>query len=170
MQLFDLSGKVAIVTGGNGGIGLGMAKGLAAAGASIVVAARNQEKNAVAVGELEALGVKAVAVAVDVADEASCGAMVQATLDRFGRVDILVNNAGTNLRKQPQEYTLEEWRMILETNLTSAFTCSQAAALRTAQSTARYSARSTPNSRRACNSDVFSLATWINTAALSRSG
>jgi 2-deoxy-D-gluconate 3-dehydrogenase len=127
VQLFDLSGKVAIVTGGNGGIGLGMAKGLAAAGASIVVAARDQGKSAVAVGELEALGAKAVAVAVDVTDEASCRAMVQAAVQRLGRVDILVNNAGTNVRKQPQEYSLEEWHMILETNLTSAFMCSQAA-------------------------------------------
>jgi 2-deoxy-D-gluconate 3-dehydrogenase len=122
-----LGGRVAIVTGGNGGIGLGMAKGLAAAGASIVVAARDQEKSATAVGELEALGAKAAALAVDVTSEASCRAMVEQTVERFGRLDILVNNAGTNIRKQPDEYTLEEWRMVIETNLTSAFVCSQAA-------------------------------------------
>jgi 2-deoxy-D-gluconate 3-dehydrogenase len=127
VRLFDLSGRVAIVTGGNGGIGLGMAKGLAAAGASIAVAARDQEKSAAAVSELEALGARAVAVAVDVTDEASCRAMVDQTAERFGRLDILINNAGTTIRKQPDEYTLEEWRMVLETNLTSAFTCSQAA-------------------------------------------
>jgi 2-deoxy-D-gluconate 3-dehydrogenase len=127
MKLFDLSGRVAIVTGGNGGIGLGMAKGLAEAGASIVVAARDQEKSAVAVGELEALGAEAAALAVDVTDEGSCRAMVDQAVRRFGRLDILVNNAGTNIRKQPDEYTLEEWRLILETNLTSAFACSQAA-------------------------------------------
>jgi 2-dehydro-3-deoxy-D-gluconate 5-dehydrogenase len=127
VRLFDLSGRVAIVTGGNGGIGLGMAKGLAAAGAAVVVAARDQEKSAAAVGELEALGAKAAALAVDVTDEASCRAMVDQTAARFGRLDVLVNNAGTNLRKQPEEYSLEEWRMILETNLTSAFMCSQAA-------------------------------------------
>ncbi|MGH6904205.1 MAG: SDR family NAD(P)-dependent oxidoreductase [Geminicoccaceae bacterium] len=126
VKLFDLSGRVAIVTGGNGGIGLGMAKGLAAAGAAVVVAARDQEKSAAAVAELEGQGAKAVAVALDVTDAASCRAMVDQTVTRFGRLDVLVNNAGTNVRKQPEEYTLEEWRMILETNLTSAFTCSQA--------------------------------------------
>ena len=127
MQLFDLTGRVAIVTGGNGGIGLGMARGLATAGAAIVVAARDERKSAEAVRELEGLGAEAMAVRVDVTEEASCRAMVQATLDRFGRLDVLVNNAGTNIRKQPQEYTLEEWHLILETNLTSAFACSQAA-------------------------------------------
>jgi 2-deoxy-D-gluconate 3-dehydrogenase len=125
VRLFDLSGRVAIVTGGNGGIGLGMAKGLAEAGAAVVVAGRDREKSAAAVAELEGLG-KAVAVPVDVTDEASCRAMVQAAVERFGRLDILVNNAGTNVRKQPEEYSLEEWHLILETNLTSAFTCSQA--------------------------------------------
>jgi len=126
VRLFDLSGRVAIVTGGNGGIGLGMAKGLAEAGAAVVVAGRDREKSAAAVAELEGLGGEAVAVAVDVTDEASCRAMVQAAVERFGRLDILVNNAGTNVRKQPEEYSLEEWHLILETNLTSAFTCSQA--------------------------------------------
>ena len=127
MQLFDLTGRVAIVTGGNGGIGLGMARGMAEAGAAIVVAARDEAKSVEAVRELEGLGAQAVAVRVDVTQEASCRAMVQSTLDQFGRLDILVNNAGTTIRKQPQEYTLEEWHLILETNLTSAFACSQAA-------------------------------------------
>jgi 2-dehydro-3-deoxy-D-gluconate 5-dehydrogenase len=127
VQLFDLTGRVAIVTGGNGGIDLGMARGLAAAGAAIVVAARDEAKSVEAVRELEGLGARAVAVRVDVTQEASCRAMVQSTLDRFGRLNVLVNNAGTNIRKQPQEYTLEEWHLILETNLTSAFACSQAA-------------------------------------------
>jgi len=127
MKLFDLSGRVAIVTGGNGGIGLGMAKGLAEAGASIMVAGRNAEKSASAVNELEALGAKAAAVDVDVTSEASCRSMVRAALARFGRLDILINNAGTNIRKQPHEYALSEWQVVLETNLTSAFVCSQAA-------------------------------------------
>jgi 2-deoxy-D-gluconate 3-dehydrogenase len=127
VQLFDLTDRVAIVTGGNGGIGLGMARGLATAGAAVVVAARDEAKSAEAVRELEGLGARAVAVAADVTEEAACRAMVQSTLDRFGRLDVLVNNAGTNIRKQPQEYTLEEWHLILETNLTSAFACSQAA-------------------------------------------
>ena len=127
MKLFDLTGRVAVVTGGNGGIGLGMAKGLAQAGAALVVAARDEDKNVAAVRELEGLGARASAVRVDVTDEASCRAMVQAAVDRFGRLDVLVNNAGTNIRKQPEAYTLEEWHLILETNLTSAFMCSQAA-------------------------------------------
>ena len=127
MKLFDLSGRVAIVTGGNGGIGLGMARGLAAAGAAVVVAARDADKSRAAVGELEALGARALAVPVDVTSESSCRALVQTTQERFARLDILVNNAGTNVRKQPEDYRLEEWQMILATNLTSAFMCCQAA-------------------------------------------
>jgi 2-deoxy-D-gluconate 3-dehydrogenase len=127
MKLFDLTGRVAVVTGGNGGIGLGMARGLAQAGAAVVLAGRNTDKSTGAVKELEALGAKAAMVKVDVTSEASCREMVQKTVDRFGRLDILVNNAGTNIRKQPQEYTLDEYRAVLDTNLTSAFACSQAA-------------------------------------------
>jgi 2-dehydro-3-deoxy-D-gluconate 5-dehydrogenase len=127
MKLFDLKGRVAIVTGGNGGIGLGIARGLAQAGATIAVAARNADKSAAAVRDLEALGAKAIAVKVDVRDEAWCRAMVGQVVARFGRLDILVNNAGTNIRKPPQDYALAEWREVLDTNLTSAFVCSQAA-------------------------------------------
>lgn len=127
MRLFDLAGRVAVVTGGNGGIGLGMARGLAEAGAEIVVAGRNEDKNAAAVAELEKLGAAAIQVIVDVTDEQSCHGMVTAAVARFGRLDILINNAGTNIRKQPEEYTLEEWHTVIETNLTSAFVCSRAA-------------------------------------------
>jgi 2-deoxy-D-gluconate 3-dehydrogenase len=127
MRLFDLSGKVAIVTGGNGGIGLGMAKGLAEAGAAVVVAGRNEAKNAEAVAELARLGARAIAVRVDVTSEESCRAMVAKTVQELGRLDILINNAGTNIRKRPEAYSLEEWHTILETNLTSAFVCSVAA-------------------------------------------
>lgn len=127
MKLFDLSGRVAIITGGNGGIGLGMARGMASAGAHVVVAARNRDKSAKAVKELEALGSRALAVETDVAREASVNALIEATVGQFGRLDILVNNAGTNIRKSPEEYSLEEWRLVLDTNLTSAFLCSKAA-------------------------------------------
>ncbi len=127
MTLFDLSGRVAIITGGNGGIGLGMARGLASAGASVVVAGRNEAKNAAAVAELETLGSRAAAVEVDVTSEASCQAMIRAAVERFGRLDILINNAGTNIRKAPEEHSLAEWNIVIETNLTSAFMCSQAA-------------------------------------------
>ena len=127
MNMFTLSGKVAVVTGGNGGIGLGMARGLAQAGASIVVAGRNAQKSAQAVKELQALGAKAIALEVDVTDEQSCCQLITDAVSKMGRLDILVNNAGTNIRKQPQEYSIAEWRQVLDTNLTSAFVCSNAA-------------------------------------------
>ena len=127
MKLFDLTERVAIVTGGNGGIGLGMARGLAEAGAAVIVAGRDQAKGGQAVRELQALGAKAAFVAVDVKSESSCRAMVRAAAHEFGRLDILVNNAGTNIRKRPEEYALEEWRTLLEINLTGAFACCQAA-------------------------------------------
>lgn len=92
--LFDLAGTAALVTGGNGGIGRGIALGLAGAGASVMVAARDAEKSAAVVGELRAVGVRAEAVACDVLDSASIETAVQATVDAFGRLDILVNNAG----------------------------------------------------------------------------
>ena len=127
MTLFDLIGRVAVVTGGNGGIGLGMARGLAAAGAAVAVAARNTEKGEAAVAELAASGAGSAFIALDVADEGSCRAMVEKTLARFGQLDILVNNAGTSVRKPPESYTAAEWRMVLDTNLTGALFCSQAA-------------------------------------------
>jgi 2-deoxy-D-gluconate 3-dehydrogenase len=127
MNLFDLSGRVAIVTGGNGGIGLGMAEGLAAAGAAVVVAARNREKSATAVAALRKLGGESAFVAFDVAKPASCRAMVAEVLDRFGRLDILVNNAGMSIRKPPETYEDAEWQQVLDTNLNGAFACCQAA-------------------------------------------
>ena len=127
MNLFDLAGRVALVTGGNGGIGLGMATGLAGAGASVMVAGRNQAKNKAAVRELEKLGAKAAAVEADLVKEAGCRAIVESTLERFGRLDILINNAGTNIRKRPEEVSLAEWQTVMDTNLTSAFVASQAA-------------------------------------------
>ena len=127
MPLWDLQGTVAIVTGGNGGIGLGMAEGLSAAGATVVIAARNADKSEAAVESILATGGRASAIAVDVTDEADCQAMVASTLNAYGRLDILINNAGINIRKRPEDYTLTEWQQILQTNLTSAFLCAQAA-------------------------------------------
>ena len=124
--MFDLTGKVAIVTGGNGGIGFGMARGLAKVGARVVVAARNQEKSDAAVRELRALGSDSLAIPADVADERSVDALVKKTMNHCGRLDILINNAGTNVRKPPNELTLDEWHQVLDTNLTSAFLCSRA--------------------------------------------
>jgi 2-deoxy-D-gluconate 3-dehydrogenase len=123
---FDLSGKVAVVTGGNGGIGLGMARGLAEAGADIAVVARNGAKSDAAVAELRQHGVRAIPVTTDVTDKAAVAAMVERVCSELGRVDILVNNAGINIRKAPQALELEEWDRVIATNLTSAFLCSQA--------------------------------------------
>jgi 2-deoxy-D-gluconate 3-dehydrogenase len=125
--LFDLAGKVALVTGGNGGIGLGIARGFAQAGANIVVAGRNAEKNAAAVAELVAIGVQAQALEVDVADEAACRAMPSAAAERFGRLDILVNNAGIARGGPPATLSIADWRAVLDTNLTAALVASQAA-------------------------------------------
>ncbi|MGH7386490.1 MAG: SDR family NAD(P)-dependent oxidoreductase, partial [Candidatus Rokuibacteriota bacterium] len=123
----ELKGRVAVVTGGNGGIGLGMARGFAAAGAAVVVSGRNAEKSRRAVGELQALGAQAVAIEADIADESAVNGLIRGTVERFGRLDILVNNAGMNIRKPVQELTLAEWRQVLDTNLTSAFLTSRAA-------------------------------------------
>ena len=100
---FDLTGKVAIVTGGNGGIGLGMARGLAQAGAAIAVVGRNEAKSAEAVA-----------------------AMAGRVAGELGRIDILINNAGINIRKPPHALDIAEWNSVIQTNLTSAFLCSQA--------------------------------------------
>ncbi|MFN0192622.1 MAG: SDR family NAD(P)-dependent oxidoreductase [Aestuariivirga sp.] len=123
---FDLRGRVALVTGGNGGIGLGIAKGLATAGASVAIAGRDTTKNAAALAEMKAKGERAMAIEADVTDEASVEQMAQAVLKEFGRVDILVANAGINIRKPPEDYSLEEWHAIIDTNLTGVFLCAKA--------------------------------------------
>jgi len=126
MNSFNLKGRVAIVTGGNGGIGLGMARGLADAGADIAVVGRNEEKSKAAVAELASRGVRAIAIAADVTDKDAVGGMVDRVARDLGRIDILVNNAGINIRKPPHALELEEWSSVLDTNLTSAFLCSKA--------------------------------------------
>jgi 2-deoxy-D-gluconate 3-dehydrogenase len=122
MNMFDLTGKVAIVTGGNGGIGLGIPTGLANAGAKVVIAGRN-----VAKGEAAAAGINGVFMAADVTKKVECVALVANTVAKFGRLDIVVNNAGIGIRKQPQDYTEEEWHRVMDTNMTSAFLMCQAA-------------------------------------------
>ena len=122
MELFDLKGKAALVTGGNGGIGLGMAEGLAKAGAKVAIAGRDKAKNAKAAKQIGA-----IAIAADITDEKACRGMVDEAAKKLGRLDILVNNAGINIRKRPEEYQLDEWHRVLESNLTSAFVASQAA-------------------------------------------
>jgi 2-deoxy-D-gluconate 3-dehydrogenase len=125
--MFDLTGKVALVTGANSGIGRAMAAALAAAGASVAVAGRNQDRNTAVAAELAQRGVQTAAVQANVRDPESCRAMVEETTGRLGRLDILINNAGTNIRKAPEAFTLDEWHEMLETNLTSVFVTSQAA-------------------------------------------
>ncbi|SVE38147.1 uncharacterized protein METZ01_LOCUS491001, partial [marine metagenome] len=125
-DLFDLSGKVAIVTGGNGGLGLGMALGLAGAGANIVVAARNAEKTSEALSQIQDLGVKATGVSTDVSQEADIIGMVTQTIEAYGRVDILVNNAGMTFRKEPHELAADEWDQVMDVNLRAAFLASKA--------------------------------------------
>src|SRR5689334_16258230 len=114
MKQFDLQGRAALVTGGNGGIGLGIAEGLAAAGGKVAIAGRDDQKNRAA---LKSLGAGAVALIADVTDERACREMVDEAAKRLGRLDILVNNAGINIRKQPQEYSLEEWQRVITSNL-----------------------------------------------------
>ena len=126
MKSFDLHGKVAVVTGGNGGIGFGMAHGLARAGASIAVVARNQEKSTAAVQVLRDLDIQAQAFQVDVTNADAVSELVDAVVAALGGIDILVNNAGTNIRKRPEDLSPAEWQHVLNTNLTSAFLCSRA--------------------------------------------
>jgi len=125
--MFDLTGKVAVVTGGNGGIGLGMARGLARAGARVVIAARDAAKSAHAVEELRAIGSDAFAVSTDVGDEVSVAALFAEIARRCGRLDILVNNAAIFLGKAPQDTLLAEWQAVMATNSTGTFLCSRAA-------------------------------------------
>ena len=125
MNSFNLSGRVAVVTGGNGGIGLAMAEGLASAGADIVIAARDSKKGAKALTILQGFDVRSTFIQVDVRDPRSISDLVESVVQEFGGLHILVNNAGTNDRKQPEEYALEEWQTIIDTNLTSAFVASQ---------------------------------------------
>src|ERR1041384_3932742 len=127
MNLFDLSGRIAIVTGGNGGIGLGMAQGLAAAGATVVLAGRNATKGAAAVKQIKDAGGAAAFETVDVTDETSCRALIDGVAKTHGKLNILVNNAGINIRKAPDQLKAAEWRSVIDTNLTSALVCSHAA-------------------------------------------
>ena len=126
-DLFNLEGKVAIVTGGNGGIGKGIARGFAAAGSDIVIVARDQRKTDEAASQIQAdFGVRMLGLQRDLREESQIQDIIEPVVKEFGRIDILVNNAGINIRKMPQEYEAAEWDQILDTNLRSPFLCSQA--------------------------------------------
>ena len=121
---FDLSGKVAIITGGNGGLGLGIAKGLAMAGAHIAIVGRKQEKIDHAVAQLKDSGAEAFGIPCDVGKEDDVNRMVATTADHFGRIDILFNNAAISWGIRTEEMTLDEWNNFITNNLTSTFlTC-----------------------------------------------
>jgi 2-deoxy-D-gluconate 3-dehydrogenase len=138
---FDLTGRVAVVTGGNGGIGLGMAEGLARAGASVMIAGRDARKSEAALQQLTsgqwvsgqlasgqlASGGQYSSHEVDVLHKESVEQLLADTAQRFGRVDILITNAGTNVRKAPEQYSIEEWTEVLDINLRGTFLCAQAA-------------------------------------------
>lgn len=123
---FDLSGKVAVVTGGNGGIGLGMARGLVAAGAAVAIVGRNEAKSKQAAAELTAAGGRATALIADVTVRDDAARMVEETRRAFGSVDILINNAGINIRKPPHVMGMDDWNQVIDTNLTSAVHAVQA--------------------------------------------
>jgi len=126
-KLFDLSGRVAIVTGGSRGLGAEFAEGLAEAGASVMLCARRDEWLLPAVESLRGRGLTADALRCDVTSTTDVQAVVDATLERFGQVDILVNNAGVSWGERPEAMALEKWQKVIDVNLTGAFICSQAA-------------------------------------------
>ena len=124
---FGLAGRAAFVTGGNGGIGLGIAEGLAMAGASVAIAARDRSKTDRAVESMSESGSEAIGLEIDVADEDSVSDAVNAAVEQFGRLDILVNNAGIAVRNQPQDYSANDWDQVLDINLKGTFLCARAA-------------------------------------------
>ena len=125
-QLFDLTGRVAIVTGGSAGLGRQMAQGLAEMGANVVLCARNKERCEQAAAELRRIGVQSLALGCDVRNPEQIRAVVEATISQFGRIDILINNAGTSWGAPVEEMRLEHWNKVIETNLTATFLFSQA--------------------------------------------
>ena len=127
-ELFDLSGRISIVTGGNGGIGRAIALGLARAGAAVAVFARNEEKNQRVIGELQALGVRALAVRVDVAERGQLQPALKKVEETLGSVSILVNNAGISVVAGVLDQTPEDWDKVIETNLNTCFLLSKLAA------------------------------------------
>jgi gluconate 5-dehydrogenase len=124
-KLFDLSGRVAIVTGGSRGLGAEFAEGLAEAGASLMLCARRDEWLVPGVDSLRSRGFTVHATRCDVSQPSDVQAVVDATLERFGTIDILVNNAGISWGEPPEAMTLEKWQKVIDVNLTGAFICSQ---------------------------------------------
>src|ERR1700722_10109951 len=119
-NLFNLTGKSALVTGGNGGIGLGIARGLAQAGAKVAIIARNADKSQAAARTLaDETGIRPLVLTADVSSPDQVAAVVNEARNGLGRIDILFNNAGTTVRKMPQDLSPEEWHKVMDVNLTS---------------------------------------------------
>ena len=128
MSVFELQGKIAIVTGAAGGIGVEIAKEYARAGASVVLASRNQSNLDEVQQELTDMGAQAMAIATNVCDQQEVQSLIDATVNRFGGLDILVNNAGGALYfKPPEELSLEEWHEVIDLNLSAPFLCAKLA-------------------------------------------
>ena len=125
-ELFDLTGRVAIITGGSVGLGRQMAEGLAEMGANLVLCARKKERCQQAAEELQKLGVRTLALGCDVKNPANVQEVADTTISEFGRIDILINNAGTSWGAPVEEMQLEHWNKVIETNLTGTFLFSQA--------------------------------------------
>lgn len=127
-EMFALTGKTAVITGGSAGLGAQMAAGLAEAGANLVIAARNVERCRAICAELEKTGVRAMAVACDASKTEDCRQLVDATVKEFGRLDILVNNAGMSWGADSLNYPLEKWKQVMDLNVTGVFQLSAMAA------------------------------------------
>jgi len=125
-QLFDLTGRVALITGGSRGLGLEMAEGLGEAGAKVVVTARRQQWLTTAEKALSSAGIDVLAMPCDVTDPAQVETLCQAVQSRFGAIDILVNNAGVSWGAPAADMPLDKWREVIETNLTGTFVVTQA--------------------------------------------
>jgi gluconate 5-dehydrogenase len=124
-ELFDLSGRVSVVTGGSAGLGLQMATGLGEAGSALVICSRNETRCEEAARQLRALGADVLAVACDVSDVGQVERLKDAVMDRFGRVDVLVNNAGTTWWAPAEDVALERWQYVMNLNVTGTFMCAQ---------------------------------------------
>ncbi|MCH2310178.1 MAG: glucose 1-dehydrogenase [SAR202 cluster bacterium] len=124
-KLFDLTGKTAIVTGGNGGIGYGMASEIGKSGANVVITGRNSDKTKEAVNELKKSFDNVIGIDSDVSDESSIKDMIKISNETFGSIDVLINNAGIGIREFPENYSTDDWNQVININLTGAFLCSR---------------------------------------------
>jgi NAD(P)-dependent dehydrogenase (short-subunit alcohol dehydrogenase family) len=127
-HLFDITGRVAIVTGAGSGLGVTFAEGLAEAGAKVVCSGRRPENIEKTASRIREAGYEAIAIQADVADEKSVQAMVRETIDRYGKIDILVNNAGVANVGPPESVALSDWKHVVDVNLTGVFLCAQVVA------------------------------------------